>query len=258
MANKDSLGDRMKQLYECVPRTRLMRRTPVIIRIDGKAFHTFTKKFHKPFDDILMKTMADTTYDLCANIQGCVFGYTQSDEISLLLVDYKKLDSSAWFDNEVQKMCSVSASMATLYFNKWLAYNVSRKDTNINDTAYLDALNKAVNTGAMFDARVFNLPVNEVTNYFYWRQLDAQRNSVQALAQSYYKQKELQGLSTSRLQDKLLNEKGVNWDDLSTTKKRGICVKRDRFGAWTVDVQIPSFKYEGREYIDPLLLPEEE
>ena len=101
--NKDKLGTRMKEFYEQVPKTRLMRRCPVILRIDGKAFHTFTKGFQRPFDDVLIKTMQDTMKYLCENIQGCVFGYTQSDEISLVLVDYKKLNSSAWFDYEVQK-----------------------------------------------------------------------------------------------------------------------------------------------------------
>lgn len=105
----DDLGKRMKEFYENVPKTKLMRRTPVAIRIDGKAFHTFTRGFNKPFDDVLINAMQDTMKYLCKNIQGCV----QSDEITLILVDYKRLNSSAWFDYEVQKMCSIAASMAT-------------------------------------------------------------------------------------------------------------------------------------------------
>lgn len=89
----DQLGTRMKEFYEQVPKTRLMRRTPVAIRIDGKAFHTFTKGFKKPFDEVLVEAMQETTEYLCRNIQGCVLGYTQSDEITLILVDYKKLNS---------------------------------------------------------------------------------------------------------------------------------------------------------------------
>ena len=100
----DELGTRMKEFYESVPKTKLMRRTPVAIRIDGKAFHTFTRGFNKPFDDVLISAMQDTMKYLCKNIQGCVLGYTQSDEITLILVDYKRLNSSAWFDYEVQKM----------------------------------------------------------------------------------------------------------------------------------------------------------
>lgn len=105
-----ALAKRMKK-YEVVPKNTLMRRTPVIIRVDGRAFHTFTKGFQKPFDDVLMRVMQDTMKYLCENIQGCVFGYTQSDEITLILIDYKKLNSEAWFDYEVQKMCSIVASM---------------------------------------------------------------------------------------------------------------------------------------------------
>ena len=119
MPVRDNLGVRMKEFYEQIPKTKLMRRTPVAIRIDGKAFHTFTRGFRKPFDHILIKTMQETTKYLCENIQGCVLGYTQSDEITLILVDYQKLTSSAWFDYEVQKLCSISASMATMAFNKF-------------------------------------------------------------------------------------------------------------------------------------------
>ena len=107
----DDLGTRMKAFYENIPKTKLMRRTPVAIRIDGKAFHTFTREFQKPFDEILIKTMQDTMKYLCENIQGCVLGYTQSDEITLILIDYKKFTSSAWFDYEIQKVCSIAASM---------------------------------------------------------------------------------------------------------------------------------------------------
>ena len=124
MSVHDDLGTRMKEFYEQVPKTRLVRRMPVAIRIDGKAFHTFTKDFRKPFDDILIKTMQETTKYLCENIQGCVLGYTQSDEITLILVDYQKITSSAWFDYEVQKLCSISASMATMAFNKYFEKNV--------------------------------------------------------------------------------------------------------------------------------------
>lgn len=119
MPVNDELGKRMKEFYESVPKTRLVRRTPVAIRIDGKAFHTFTRGFEKPFDRALMKIMQETMRYLCKNIQGCVFGYTQSDEITLILIDYQKLNSDAWFGYEVQKICSISASMATMAFNRY-------------------------------------------------------------------------------------------------------------------------------------------
>ena len=124
MKKYDALGERMKG-YENVTRTHLMRRCPVIIRIDGKAFHTFTRGFQKPFDSILVQSMQETMKYLCENIQGCVLGYTQSDEISLVLVDYLRLNSCAWFDNNIQKMASVAASMATMKFNQVFADHVA-------------------------------------------------------------------------------------------------------------------------------------
>ena len=127
----DDLGTRMKTYYEQIPKTKLMRRTPAAIRIDGKAFHTFTRGFEKPFDDVLVKSMQKTMKYLCENIQGCVIGYTQSDEITLLLVDYKELNSQAWFDYEVQKMCSVAASMATMKFNQVFAELSAKESENL-------------------------------------------------------------------------------------------------------------------------------
>ena len=119
----DELGKRMK-IYEAVSKTKLVRRMPVAIRIDGKAFHTFTRGFQKPFDNVLMKTMQETTKSLCENIQGCVFGFTQSDKITLILIDYQTFETDAWFGYKVQKMCSIAASMATMAFNKCFTKNV--------------------------------------------------------------------------------------------------------------------------------------
>ena len=204
MPVNDELGKRMKTYYEQIPQTKLMRRTPVAFRIDGKAFHTFTRSFDKPFDEILVNSMYDTMKYLCENIQGCVLGYTQSDEITLILVDYKKLNSSAWFDYEVQKMCSISASMATMAFNRYFAEEVDEYciEQYVNCCGLRDVLSvysipkleevdsvlvaylNSMNRGAMFDARCFNIPKEEVTNLLYWRQVDAARNSIQMVARA--------------------------------------------------------------------------
>ena len=204
MAVKDDLGKRMKVFYEQIPKTRLMRRTPVAIRIDGKAFHTFTKGMKKPFDDILMLSMQETMKFLCENIQGCVFGYTQSDEITLILIDYQTFTTSAWFDYEVQKMCSIAASMATMQFNKVFAENVSLEKKQIKGTnKYIEVMERAVQKGAMFDARCFNIPKEEVTNLVYWRQIDAARNSVQMVGQANFSHAELQHKTSNMIQDML-------------------------------------------------------
>lgn len=259
----DDLGIRMKIFYEQVPKTRLIRRCPVAIRIDGKAFHTFTRKFQKPFDEILIKSMQDTMKYLCENIQGCVLGYTQSDEITLILVDYKKLTSDAWFDYEVQKMCSIAASMTTMAFNKFFGnnvgdyctYNSEREDDTHKQ--YEHTLCSAANKGAMFDTRCFNIPKEEVTNLVYWRQLDATRNSIQMVGQANFSHKELQNKSCNQIQDMLMTQKGINWNDFPVYQKRGSCCVKETNesgrGKWIIDKDIPIFKGEDKEYIDRLI-----
>ena len=253
---KDNLGDRMKHNYEEVSKTRLTRRMPVIIRLDGKAFHTFTRGFKKPFDEVLMSTMQETMKYLCENIQGCVLGYTQSDEITLVLIDYQSLDSQAWFDYEIQKMCSVAASMATMQFNRVFRDKVnifygSHVDTDYGEFSHrYSAYMKALSTGAIFDARCFNIPKEEVCNCIYWRQKDAQRNSINSLAQSLFPHKELQGLNISQTLLKMKEEEGVDWETYTNTQKYGsCCIKRGGFG-WVIDDNIPLFKDEGRQYIE--------
>jgi len=259
--NNDTLGNRMKNYYEAVPKTKLVRRMPVIIRLDGKAFHTFTRGFKKPFDPIMIKTMQDTMKYLCENIQGCVLGYTQSDEISLVLQDYKELTTDAWFDYEVQKMCSVSASMATLAFNKYYAINIAEMTENEEEfKKYATKLNQA-----LFDSRVFNIPKEEVTNCIYWRQLDAERNSILSVGQAYFSPKQLHGKSCKDIITMLEEEKNIVWGNLPTTQKRGSCciknkelryilVDYEEFSRWIIDNDIPKFKEEGRQYIENLIL----
>lgn len=270
----DDLGTRMKEFYEQVPKTRLVRRMPVAIRIDGKAFHTFTRGFRKPFDHILIKTMQETTKYLCENIQGCVFGFTQSDEITLILVDYQKLTSSAWFDYEVQKLCSISASMATMAFNKYFAENVANEILEYKTSMvpqcveiqqeikeYHDTLRAAVNKGAMFDARCFNIPKEEVTNLIYWRQLDATRNSIQMVGQANFSHKELQNKTCNMIQDMLHEQKGINWNDYPTVCKRGsACIYTEyanmngsHNSGWIIDKEMPILKGEDRAYVDDLV-----
>lgn len=270
----DDLGTRMKEFYEQVPKTRLVRRMPVAIRIDGKAFHTFTRGFRKPFDHILIKTMQETTKYLCENIQGCVFGFTQSDEITLILVDYQKLTSSAWFDYEVQKLCSISASMATMAFNKYFAENVANEILEYKTSMvpqcveiqqeikeYHDTLRVAVNKGAMFDARCFNIPKEEVTNLIYWRQLDATRNSIQMVGQANFSHKELQNKTCNMIQDMLHEQRGINWNDYPTVCKRGsACIYTEYANmngsynsGWIIDKEMPILKGEDRAYVDNLI-----
>lgn len=276
--DKTSLGDRMKNNYENVNRFYLTRRMPVIIRMDMKAGHTFTRGMKKPFDDIFVKTMQNTMKYLCENIQGCVLGYTQSDEISLVLTDYAELTTDAWFGNNLQKMCSVSASMATLAFNKAFNDNIvkyidSHFDTDCGVTKdlaeYTKILINARKKGAMFDSRVFTIPKEEVCNYFIWRQQDATRNSIQSVGQANFSDKELHKKSTKDIQDMLMTQKGINWNNYVTTLKRGsCCIKADdslteydevgnicgytQRSKWVIDNEIPIFTQD-RSYVEKLI-----
>ena len=264
--DKTTLGDRMKNNYENISRYYLTRRLPVIIRIDGKSFHTFTKHFEKPFDDVFVKTMQETMKYLCENIQGCVLGYTQSDEISLVLTDYAELTTDAWFGNNLQKMCSVSASMATLAFNKAFSRNTSKQSKQLyteyldeKDASYIEALEIAMNKGAMFDSRVFTIPKEEVCNYFIWRQQNATHNSIQSVGQANFSHKELHKKSTKDIQDMLMTQRDINWNDYATTLKRGSCCIEEFYFSgetershWVIDENIPIFT-QNRDYIEKLI-----
>ena len=271
MPVNDELGLRIKNNYEKISQTKLMRRCPVILRLDGKAFHSFTRGFKRPFDNILVESMQETMKYLCENIQGCVLGYTQSDEITLVLVDYQKLNSAAWFDYRTDKMCSIAASMATMVFNKAFAKNVEEL-RNKEASYYTRVLKEAVDKGAMFDCRCFNIPKEEVTNAIYWRQLDAIRNSIQMVGQANFSHTELHEKNQNDIQDMLMLQKGINWNDFPTHLKRGSCCIKETYypdaapgcedcdidartarTRWIIDKEIPIFKGENRNYIDSLI-----
>lgn len=242
----DALGDRMKKNYENRYRIYLTRRTPVIIRVDGNAFHTFTKGLDTPFDSDFMWIMQQTCLNLCENIQGCVGGYVQSDEISLLLIDYQNLNTDAWFDYNLQKITSITAARATMVFNDMIDnYIIPR---NAGD--YQDLWRRKRNS-AMFDSRAFNIPKEEVCNYFIWRQKDAVRNSIQSVGQAYFSHKELDHKSQSDIQEMLFQKQGINWNNYSISEKRGTFVHRFD-GSWCIDYKMPILT-ENREYIDRLI-----
>jgi len=271
---KDALGDRMKSFYEDRYRIYLTRRTPVIIRVDGNAFHTFTKGLKRPFDPVFMGIMQKTCADLCKNIQGCVGGYVQSDEISLLLIDYNTITTDAWFDYNLQKITSIAAARATMAFNGLVSEAVEELMGDAawcHETGEGDAQEclkfrdiwKAKQNRAMFDARAFNIPKEEVCNYFIWRQKDATRNSINAVAQSLYPHKELQGKNLSETQE-LIFQKGINWNNYSIREKRGSFVRRcleeitraDGMTVanetWYIDQNMPILT-EDRDYINNLV-----
>ena len=280
--DRSDLAERMKG-YEKRNRYYLQRRIPVILRLDMRAGHSFTKGFERPFDEVFIKAIQETAKYLCENVQNCKLSYQQSDEITLLLVDYEKISTDCFFEYRVDKLCSIAASMATMKFNqvfKELSYRESENlEIICRKNPYLenrDCLTKISNVhtnsadkGAMFDCRCFNIPKEEVTNSIYWRQLDATRNSIQMVGQANFSHKELQNKSCNDIQDMLMTQKGIKWNDLPLYQKRGSCCIRNHMislpygdylldetageNEWIIDKDIPIFKGEGRKYIDNLV-----
>jgi tRNA(His) 5'-end guanylyltransferase len=205
--SKDNLGDRMKAFYEDRAKTFLPRRTYTIIRIDGKAFHTYTKGLTRPFDWDLVNDMDETAKFLCENIQGAKCAFVQSDEISIVLTDFDKITTDAWYDGNVQKITSISASLATAKFNELRPGKL-----------------------AFFDSRCYTIPSeSEVINYFIWRQQDTVRNSISSAAQSEYSPKQLHGVNSGMMQEMLFTEKGINWNDYDPKLKRGRMIRKKEF-----------------------------
>jgi len=227
-----NLADRMKRYESIYHELYLQPRTPVIIRVDGKAFHTLTKNCIEPFDEDFAKAMDYMARALIKEVQCSRCGFIQSDEVSLLLIDYNKFDSCQWFDGNIQKIVSVSASIATASFCEvWTEEGFQKK--------------------VFFDSRVFNLSEREVVNYFIWRQQDATRNSIQMVAQSYYSHKQLLNKNTDEQQE-MIYQKGQNWNDLPAYWKRGRMLTRN-----SLDKEVPIFS-QNREYIENFMKIEEE
>ena len=234
---KDELGERIKSQYENRTRYSLPRRTYSIIRIDGKAFHSYTRGLKRPFDEELIEDLDKAVINSLRDIQGAQFAYLQSDEISILLTDFEKTTTDAWFDGNIQKNCSVSASLMTAEFNNLrLIRTISGyvRKSGISVDFFYDRFDTQVITGfskAYFDSRVFTIPdKTEVYNYFIWRWKDCCRNSISMVAQSNFSHRELHGKSSSQQQDMLM-EKGINWSKLPEHHKNGRFIVKEQYEA---------------------------
>jgi len=222
MAKSDglSIGDRMKR-YEAAFAWVLPRRIPVVCRIDGRSFHTITRKrFGKNWSMEFVEQMIETAKIVSKDIQGCEFCYSQSDEISFLITDYRTISTDAWFDYDARKMISISASLASAIFSRLHGKNIC------------------------FDSRVFSVPQDDVTNYFLWRQIDATRNAIQMAGREYFSHKDLYQKNCSMIQEMLFQKHGINFDKYPVVRKRGFCVING-----VVDLEIPIFSKD-RVYVE--------
>lgn len=219
----ESLAGRMKQ-YEGVTDTRLVPKMPIVIRLDGKAFRTYTKGLTKPFDVVISTAMIKTAKALCEDVHTCVFGYTQSDEITLILKLYDRIKAEPYYDGRLEKIVSLTASKATRYFNKFFTEEVGELNTEVTDESVLELYHKKAGN-AEFACVACNIPEWDCINNIIWRQQDAIRNSVLSVGYANYSPSELHKVNTKDLKEKLLNEKGINWDeDFSSYQKMGACL----------------------------------
>jgi tRNA(His) 5'-end guanylyltransferase len=204
----ETLGDRMKLNYENPARFYLTRRTPVVVRLDGRAFHTFTRNLSKPFSSKFMDAMVNSAMVVAGEMQGFKLGYVQSDEASFLMTDYDELQTQPWFGYNKSKVESVSASIMTAAFARCM---------RLMDITAL----------ASFDARAYNIPESEVVNYFLWRAKDWARNSISMYAQAHFSHQELHGKSCADMHE-MLHSIGRNWTtDLMDHEKNGTFLMRD-------------------------------
>jgi tRNA(His) 5'-end guanylyltransferase len=235
---KDDLGSRMKEFYEARSQTYLLRRTPVIIRVDGKAFHTFCRRFEKPYDKVLNGCLNKTLKYLCGNIQCVKMGQRHSDEMSLLLTDFDTLTTEPYFEYNVQKICSVVASMTATEFCKqvliggeWqykLSANFDKVAKRVWHSLFDNERLSYDENWPVFDCRCFNIPEKEVSNYFWWRLLDCKRSSINMMAQSLFSHAQLQNKTCNEMQEMMFQEKGINWDTIPQEQKSGfLCIRKN-------------------------------
>lgn len=281
MALTQTLSDRMKE-YELNTQTKLIKKLPVIIRLDGRSFSKFTKGFDKPFDVDLSEIFQKVALELRKEIENAKFIYSQSDEISILLTDWdhtKELDGGridTWYDYRIQKIVSVASAIATAKFNEYLYeleqyYEKLSEDSSLRvvnnkivcvDTDYCKERYKLLKRKlfkATFDARVFNLPQDEVVNYFIFRQQDALRNSISSFARKYYSTKQLTGINNPTKIEMVKKDFGIDFnEDTSQLQKVGFTIitnlkakdtEKDKF---ELDINIPIFK-DNRDYIERYL-----
>lgn len=228
MSTVDETGARLKEEYESATRLLLPRKTHTIIRLDGNAFHTYTRGLPKPFDEMLHGDLVSATAFLCAKISGAQLAYVQSDEASILVTDFTNVGTQPWFGGSVQKMTSVSASILTAKFNE------------LRNVGLGDIGEKL----AFFDSRVFTISdYVDVIEYFRWRYLDARRNSVSALARAHFSHREMQNKSSNELRDMLRHDRAVNWTSTDPRFRYGTVLYRDE------RVEDVTYTRDGQEFV---------
>lgn len=209
----EALGDKHKK-FEGMYYHYFLPNIPIVVRLDGRAFHTFTKGLNRPFDERLSNMMIDTTIELVKQTHASI-GYTQSDEITLVFSG----SDQPLFGGRQSKIETTLAAIASAKFNQLLMTTIPEK----------------VSLLPTFDARAFQYPTKELAvESLIWRETDATRNSLTMLAHAHYSHKELQGKGFKAKHD-MLHAVGVNWNDMPVHFKRGTYIKRQVKTSWMDD-----------------------
>lgn len=258
---KKNLRDRMKS-YENNYNIRLKNNSIIILRLDGRCFRKFTRDLDKPYDIDFSNLMAETCFNLKDLIPNIKFIYSVSDEINILIVNdsnEKGKEITRWYNNRIQKIISSTASLATLSFNKNIE-NIFRlyldkcsKYEGINQKIFKENYKKYqiwVNKlySATFDCRAFKIPRTEVCNYFIFRLFDGKSNSIQSLAQQYYKQKDLDNKNLKEQLEMIKDKTNIDWNTLTDRRKYGFAIYKNN-EEWILDNNIPDLT-KNRDYID--------
>jgi len=224
----DSLGDRIKR-YEASYNHKAVQRMPLIIRVDGKAFHTLLRKAKKPFDENVQKSMLYAAKALAKEIQGFKAAYIQSDEATFVMTDYDTLNTCGWFNYEINKIISITASTMSVAFSRSF-----RRD-------------------GIFDSRIFSVPKDDVANVFLWRARDWHRNSIQMYARSFFSNRELHGKKIPEIHE-MLFAIGKNWSECKNIDKNGVFIFNEENEFVISDSILPKYK-DIAERIEPLIEP---
>ena len=218
------LEDRMLY-YRGLSDYRLIPNSYVLLMLDGRSFSSFVKNyFDKPFDDKFINMMNETAKYLCEKIQGCKFAYVQSDEISLVITDFDTPNSDSFFGYRLEKILSISASMASAKFNQLMTLEALRRAVDgLDEYGCINTEEVIANVKLLeFDCKAWNVPsYNDVFAWNLFRQNDCLKNSKQQAAQAWLPHKQLVN-KTADEQIALLKEKqGIDWNDFDDGKKYG-------------------------------------
>lgn len=229
--------------YRKTSTTRLLPKTPVIVRVDGRNFSSLTKNLHKPFDDVLHGAMVKMATTLARDMCGAQVAYVHSDEVNILLTDWANEGTCPWYNNNIQRMVSAAASTATLAFNDAFADYVARMGDAMasgvldhDQELFQNYVNCAYH--ALFSAEVFNVPPKYVVDYFVWCQQQALNKATLSLAQTHFTPAELLGKKQDEVFE-MLAAKGIVFNKLPIAQQRGTYIYRIKDGSWYEDKSTP-------------------